>query len=248
MIKILKLILLVWIATLVVFISTKIAFNKYVEHKHIPLKILYSVVSVGNASGVIVYSDEVFTLVLTAFHVLDFSDKAQAVGVLYLNETKEFTFETFPILDLEVEPENDLALLVLPPIKNMGFIKLVGANDEPITGDDIYVAANPNLRFRSIRKGTLSSKLRLDSKDIRMWEVSGGVIFGSSGGGAFTMDGELFGVITGVDMLITNFCKEERTQCLGIPLTDAGFVIPPDTIREFVLNSNFDFCFNYLRE
>ncbi len=245
-----KIILLISIGLSFLFSVSFIALSEYNHYKYMPIRILNSVVAVENSSGVIIYGDDDLTLVLTAFHVVD-SNKSSPIiiGVLYLGEDGQYTYDTFPVLDMDVDVENDLALLEIAPIKGIRAARIVKEDEEPVTGDDIYLAANPNMKFHSFKKGNLSSKFRY-SRGSQNWEVSGGVIFGSSGGGAFTDEGKLFGVIVGVDVLQTDFCKEsgKNKKCLFIPITDTGFVVPPFTIRNFILDSNFGSYFDYLRE
>ena len=227
------------------------AWNRYEYHKYAPIRILNSVVEVENSSGIIVYANKDITLVLTAFHVVQFGTDPITISVLYLGEDGIYTFDTFPVLDIEIDTENDLALLSISPIKGIKFVKIVKEDEEPITGEDIYLGANPNLKFRSIKKGIISSKFRfINSRATVTWEVSGEVIYGSSGGGAFTKDGKLFGTIISVDVLKTDFCldKNKKQKCLSIPITDTGFIAPPETVRSFILNSSFGFHFDYLRE
>ncbi len=120
------------------------------------------------------------------------------------------------------------------------------SDEDPKLGDDIYIASNPHFHYRSLKKGIISSVFRVTGQGTKVWEIDAMIIFGSSGGGAFTKDGKLFGVVSGIDALQTDHCwgiidleGESKVQCLTLPMPEIGYIIPPQVVREFILKSKF---------
>jgi S1-C subfamily serine protease len=204
-----------------------------------------SVVKVDESSGVVIYAKEPTAFVLTSYHVV--ADNAEDNTPISIVST----FESFsvPYNAGFYDAKLDLALLQIT-YRGVLYHSEV-AVDNPLLGDDIWLAANPNHYTKSLKKGIISSTARVtNGGDLAGWEVSGGIIFGSSGGGAFNMSGELFGVIRAVDSYSTDFCQadDEDVECLRIALPDMGIVVPPDQIRGFILASPYSSYFNYLKE
>lgn len=201
-----------------------------------------SVVIVNGSSGVIIHADNSFALVLTSHHVVANSIQNNLPIVV---DSPPYTFvATGGAFDDTL----DLSLLLLRTKSILPYSKIALVN--PKLGDDIWIAANPNHNIRSLKKGVVSSTSR-QWNGIHGWELSGGIIFGSSGGGAFNISGELFGIARAVDSYGTEFCKIGRDYeitCLRIALPDVGMFVPPDDIRKFVLGSEFDSYFDYLKE
>jgi S1-C subfamily serine protease len=198
-----------------------------------------SVAIVQQSSGIVVYSDADFSLVLTALHVIA-DDERFTVSFLYLNGGPTRVFDAY-IDDLDVD--NDLALLRLNPGFKLAYSKV--ARVDPKLGDDVWIAANPNFNYRSLKKGIVSSKDRPFT-----WELSGGVIFGSSGGGAFNLNGELIGIAHSVDSYAMPGSCTKKGKCLQASLPDFGFFVPPDVIRAFLTNGIYGDAgyFDYLKE
>jgi S1-C subfamily serine protease len=202
-----------------------------------------SVVFVDGSSGVVVYSEPPLALILTAYHVV--SDDVEEKESISIRPA----FYAFTILPAQGYYSEKLDLALLPvDTKTSHLTNSKIATTDPELGDDIWLAANPNHIIRSLKKGIISSKHYTDH-NISGWEVSGGVIFGSSGGGAFNMDGELFGVIRAVDTYDAGFCQagEEEEECLRIALPEMGVIVPPEDVRSFVLSSSYSSYFDYLR-
>ena len=198
-----------------------------------------SVVVVNGSSGIVLCSEEGMTLVLTAHHVISNSLEGglpiiveySSVGIsaatyAYVNEHTDLAIIRIEAYNL---PCSDVA------IKN------------PTLGDDIWIAANPNNNTKSLKKGIVSSTNRHE-RFVDGWELSGGIIFGSSGGGAFNINGELFGIARAVDSYDTRFCVGAPANCLRVALPDIGIFVPPEDIRAFLLGSPFNSSFNYLKE
>jgi len=216
------------------------------ENTIVPEKIINTVVSVNGSSGVVVHSDEERTLVLTAFHVI----RSQGSGSMvietgYDEHARMRRVKFHPVLFTYGLSAMDLAIIEIQPGHIMKYAKI--AEVYPALGEDIYIAANPANRYRSLKKGIVSSKIRR-VEDVQVWEVSGGLIFGSSGGGAFTDDGKLFGIASMVQPFNTNSCFGEgnEQECVWIPIPYMGYVIPPKFVRMLLLLSPYAHHFSYL--
>jgi hypothetical protein len=208
------------------------------RHDPIP-NIIDSVAIVQGSSGIVVYSDADFSLVLTAFHVIAEDDR-YSVSFLFLNGGPTRMFEAY--VD-DVDFENDLALLRFKPGFKLPHSTI--APRDPKLGDDVWIAGNPNYNYRSLKKGIVSSKDRTLT-----WELSGGVIFGRSGGGAFNMDGELIGIAHSVDAYTPPGACKIKAKCWAVALTDFGFFTPPHAIRTFLTDGIYGDAgfFDYIKE
>lgn len=216
---------------------------------HVPQHIIDSVVMVEESSGIVVYSDYNTTLVLTAYHVIQ--DKYDqhtcsdcSWNILVTTEHAERIPKphteydgAWLVKDVRANPKNDLAILQLNEVDKTLDYSIV-ASVEPELGQDIYIGANPNYNNKTLTKGIISSATRM-SKDDSQWfyQVSGGIIFGSSGGGIFNMAGELVGVAVSIDAYGTNFCKPPTLlgqECAQVPLTDFAYAVPLPVIKKFL--------------
>jgi S1-C subfamily serine protease len=235
----------------------------------IPEKIIESVVFVNLSSGIVVYSDENSALVLTAYHVI--ADGTSDVGcsgcesddnvvrfmytIWYPGMKGQIvTSDPYKIISVGADIVNDLALLEIKPKEKLSYSKL--SSISPDLGDDIWIGANPNGLYRSLKKGIISAKKHRFSESgaARLWEISGGVINGSSGGGIFNMKGDLIGIIDSVGLRYSDQCYDKynsdanilEEECIIIPMTFTGFVTPIETVRKFILSTPFGKYFDYL--
>jgi S1-C subfamily serine protease len=232
-----------------------------IPQKTVPEEIIESIVVVEKSSGVVVYSDDDMALVLTAFHVIeekvdienDTIDDIMVSYRYYITSDINIS-ESYVVTAIKVNKIIDLALLKIAPNRNLDFISI--AEGDMRLGDDIWTASNPMGFYRSLKKGTISAtKNRFNRYGQPEWEISSGVIYGASGGGVFTEDGELFGIISSVAMLRTNCLKTEeldenvepQSKCIFMPINYIGFIVSPATIRRFLLDGNFNQYFEYLK-
>jgi S1-C subfamily serine protease len=192
----------------------------------------------------VVYSDATVSLVLTAFHVVkgDLESGSNIrVGYLTFDGVKAATI-VYNVAGFRFDPLHDLALLEIHPGKQLP-ISLV-AQAAPLLGEDIWLGTNPNLNYRSLKRGVVSSLHRVIGTDI-FWELSGGVIFGSSGGGAFNTKGELIAVVHSVDAYPSELCGEEG--CMPLMLPEMGYFVPLADVKRFLLLDGSVKYFDYLR-
>jgi S1-C subfamily serine protease len=186
-----------------------------------PEKILDKVVRVNGASGVIIHSNDKHTLVLTNYHVVEnqMSDDGKLVDdkrprvtfhYTYRNEDKTFSGTNihYECKEIYFDKKIDLAVLRIDIGTELEYAKLITRGVE--LGEDIYVAANPNNNYRTIVKGIISNKDDRYANDSPLLQISGGVTYGASGGGAFAMDGELVALARSVDLHYTSFCTTKR--------------------------------------
>jgi hypothetical protein len=238
------------------------------DTKTIPEKITSSTVFVNNSSGTVIYSDAKESLILTAYHVIEDDIKECSgcdidVYVSYMrtisvkvSDVRVVSYmaeEKYKVKDLDFNESLDLALLRIEPKKLLDYSKV--ATSYPRLGDDIWTSSNPRGAYRSLKKGIVSAIDYRYSGGSKVWEISGGVVFGSSGGASFTSDGELFGVILSVKMLhrVCTYLSDEPNPsnmgfgCIYVPLTYIGHVSTPENVRWFITNSFYKDRFEYLQ-
>lgn len=227
-----------------------------------PDKVLLTVVAVNNSSGILVYSDGSYSLVLTSLHTisdLQIDENINFSSVKFIwtyipegSDEQEVEVFSFPIEVIYKDDVLDLALLKIE--SGVKYYYATVSKDKLVLGQEIYAASNPKGNYRSLKRGIVSSTDRWAKKS-SVWEMDCGVIFGSSGGGVFNMKGELVGIIRAMDSLQTNFCSDMYdddgnivgSNCLSIPMTFIGYFSPPDTIKKFLLDSKVE-VFDYLKK
>ena len=167
------------------------------------------------------------------------------------------TNKKFVVTGVDFDELIDLALLKVSMDKEIPYAVI--SKIDPKLGDDLWIASNPDQQYRSLKKGIISSINNRIANLSYVWEISGGVVFGSSGGGAFDAKGELFGIIRAVNMFNTPYCyqifkkmpenqlKLEGRRCIRIPVSFIGMIVRPEDIRNFVINSYYNEHFEYLK-
>ena len=243
-------------------------YAKQIDRRTVPEKIMSAVVAVNMSSGTVIYSDTEKSLVLTAYHnvkedvekecLLEEEPCAYETSVLILHQIViddgivVQAVEQFEVAYIEPDPEHDMAIIEIKTNRILDSMRI--AVDGVHVGDDIYLAGNPQRMFRSLKKGLLSSLIR-PLGNVNSFEISGGTIFGSSGGAVVNMKGELLGVIKAVRVLSTGHCfdlwddKGEHAgqECVDVPIPFIGFSSTQRQVRNFLLNSVYQHDFNYLR-
>jgi len=242
-----------------VLVSTTITIIALVNSEHIKFEdmddirsAVTTVVSVNESSGVVVYSDSTMSLILTAKHALNSDGNV----VIVSEETVDGSVisDIYVVNELSLSTEGDLAMVKVATERIIPHALVAAAIQDPKLADEIFVIGNPNKNFRSIKRGIVSSKNRFSSENKVIWEVDAGVIFGTSGGGAFSRFGKLFGIVIEVDALrfgCTDPAEDPRgtatTDCMINYLPFIGYVETPSSIREFLLKSKYKDYFDYLR-
>jgi S1-C subfamily serine protease len=210
--------------------------------RSVPEKILDSIVMVNSSSGVVVYSNQGISLVLTAKHVV-MNEKAVIISLITITKNNVINIESYPANTVEISSNHDIAIVEVPVELEKSKI----GDSIPEIGDDLWIAANPNSNYRSLKKGIMSSHKRLVRERCSeyYWEVSGTIISGSSGGGVFDDNGNLVAIISGIDTLTTRQCFSVVTpkglfkNCIKMPLTGIGYVVPLCVIKNFIIESSF---------
>lgn len=243
--------LLALLLTLTLGISGLIGYDHYATRSGAVEKLIHSVVIVNTATGIVVHSDEKRALVLTAYHVVD-DDVEEAmcsncyydtkIAIKVGDEKKYYT-----PLHITHSEAHDLAIVEIEVDRKIPYVRI--HDGEVKLGDEIYIAANPERMYRSLKKGIISSLSR-SIGGVPITEIGGGVIFGSSGGGVFSLDGELIGVIMAVRMWNSGHCYFHPARgptCIATPIPYLGFSVPHKVVKPFMLNGPFGDKFNYLR-
>lgn len=239
-------------------LSVLAAYIVLVDHRTVGERILNTIVRVEGSSGIIVYAEENRALVLTAYHTIDDKLRETACsGCIYSFsvsiEEKQYKkpkkITKFEPTYVYFNSTLDIAIIEIKTKHKLEYAKISKYNAR--VGDEIYLGSNPNQLFRSLKKGIVSSTNRfLGDDEIPAIEVDAGIIYGSSGGGVFTDEGELIGVIRSVRMLRTTDCYLDfvvgRLKCIKYPLPFIGFATPVYITQAFVLSSPFSNDFSYL--
>jgi len=235
-------------------------YGKEIDRRSVPEKIIDTVLAVERSSGVIVYSDHERALVLTAHHTIDDElDKAACCGCDYNISVLNFSNiiipslpEEFEVTYIEVDELNDLAIIEIKTTRKLHAAKIF--KGQVRFGQEIYVASNPQRLYKSLKSGIISSPARFIRGSLSV-EVDAMIIFGSSGGGVFTKDGEFVGTVKSVRLLNTGHCFDVwdhegnwiDMECIRVPIPSIGFAAHPMIIKRFLLNSVFSKDFDYLR-
>lgn len=229
------------------------------EPTSIPEKIVDTVTLTENGSGIIIHSTETHALVLTAYHVVmdkitpdgELIDKEDPVQVNFmfffkLDDKVKFLRIAYKADKVYVNETEDIALLEIETNTRVNYAKI--SLKEPKVGEEVFLAGNPNFNYRTLTKGIISNKDRYVNHT-HVWQLSGGVIYGSSGGGAFNMDGDLIAIAKSVDLYHSGFCfgNEEETACLRNAIPHIGYFVPLSVIKNFLLSTEFKDRFEYLK-
>lgn len=213
--------------------------------------VIETVVDVESSSGIVIYSDSRLSLVLTAYHTLSWpvDDDGKAIP----QETPLYVIfrhhselgqdnEVYDVLSVYPDAKNDLALLEIAPGGQLYSARVSITN--PKVGSDVFIAGNPNHNYRTLTKGVISNIDRY-RQGRHVFQISGGVIIGLSGGGAFNMDGELIDLASSVSTFGPIKCYK-YPGC--IPIYYIGYFITLDNITDFLLSSTFADKFKYLNK
>ena len=230
-------------------ISIILTYNYY---KVTPSKMADTVVFVNKASGVIIYSDQDHSIILTSYHVImnlvTIDGEYSGDNELYIRFALDNIAPSYIAHDIEVDSDLDLALITIKPGFKLHYSRI--ANASPSLADEIYTIGNPNYNYRTVTKGIISSKNRV-IRGAKLWQVDSGLIYGASGGGTFNMNGELIGISKSIDLLETNMCFRKRIDNQGIiiiiqdcytdPISYIGFIVPLPEIKRFLLSNKFSY-------
>ena len=247
---------------LATFILSAVLIN-YAIPTSSPEKMLDTIVRVNDSSGVIVYSNYEHTLVLTDYHVVwsmvdeegnyKGNEKPKvSFTFVYKGEDKKYHTTTiyYECKEIYIDKLVDLAILRINVGTKLNYSEL--STQDLRVGEDVYIAGNPNGNYRTIVKGIVSSKDRY-TDGTPLLQISGGVTYGTSGGGAFTTDGKVIGLARYVDLRDTGFCSTikfgdiEFHDCYTETIPYMGFFTPSEVIKDFLLSTEFKDKFDYLK-
>jgi serine protease Do len=173
--------------------------------------------STGSGSGTVILNRSHRAYVLTAFHVVDGARKihlrvpTEDHGVIGRLEVAAEV--------LEVDRAQDLALL--GSRAPLAVPALPVAHDEPALYDDVFIVASPLGLYGTATPGVLSAKMLLEHEG-PLWELTGLIFFGSSGGTVVNARAEL----VAVPVIVATWNN--------LPVSQIGFAVPLGSIRTFL--------------
>lgn len=171
-------------------------------------------------SGVVVGGDG--RTFITAYHVIGDALNGEEVDRVAIGPFAGWRFTADVVA---TDPSIDLAVLRVREPDFPGFAVLpVGDSSQLQEGDAIYTFSYPGERSALVSgKGRYLTRVRTFHNQAALIVTSAGATFGSSGGPAVNMQGELVGVITG------GVIGREIMKTLGYPeLTRATLIVPID--------------------
>ncbi len=178
----------------------------------------------GLGSGFIINSQG---FCVTNFHVVEGQTR---IGVTIFHRRDNGEFERRAIRDVKIlalNPFFDLALLEIPPQKDMDFKPVFVAQDDSVReGDPVFAIGNPLGLERSVSEGIVSTRNR-NIEGVVYIQTTAQINPGNSGGPLFDSHGSVVGVI---NMKLT----------FGEGL---GFAIPVAYLKHF-LNNRDAFAFD----
>lgn len=166
----------------------------------------------GHGSGVVVYSEKDFSLVLTNKHVCEIVN-----DVAKVNRNGKT-----PIYDgivLKLSSKYDLCVMRI----NVGDIPVALLGSENVMGEQVFVNSNPLFLKNSTTSGFAGDIDRFEGTEFEGKYIQHSAIIypGSSGSGLFNIEGKLIGINT-----------------LAVPqVVTAGYAITIDIITEFLNES-----------
>lgn len=194
-------------------------------------------IKIGNCggSGTIIKIDEKYFYILTAKHVAETNEVMTIeIPLKDKNYTEEDYFIkhyekgnkyiTVPAKERFLHKDYDVALVRIPIVLDNDISSLSVSQIVPLIGDTIYIIGNPIHMKDNISKGIYSSDKVYDG--VEMMVVSGGVIFGNSGGAVTNAEGDLLGVVSAVSYL--------PFQKATIYIYHLGIIIPYHIVVDFL--------------
>ena len=200
-------------------------FYKATTLKAVPVKDLVrrfgeAVVSIetpsGKGSGFIVNEDG---YAITNFHVIE--GETRIAAILYQNTPTGLLRRRIDNVEIiSLNPFLDLALLRLPPQKNLklGHVFL-GSLDDLNAGDGVFAVGNPLGLERSVSQGIVSTRNR-NFEGLVYLQTDAAINPGNSGGPLFNLKGEVIGV----------------TNMKATAGDNLGFAIPINYVKDFLRN------------
>jgi len=170
----------------------------------------------GKGSGFILNDDG---YAVTNNHVIEGETRISAI--LYQNVSSGLARRRIENVEIvALNPFMDLALLKLPPQKEMKYSHVVlGSLDDLNAGDGAFAVGNPLGLERSVSQGIVSTRTR-NLEGLVYLQTDAAINPGNSGGPLFNLRGEVVGVTS---------LKATRGESLG-------FAIPVTYVKDFLRN------------
>jgi len=174
----------------------------------------------GEATGVVIGRE----LVLTCYHVVSDTDRI-AVSIPSGSEEEAKSFDGTL---LDADEVRDLAILSVPGLDAKPVE--IGDSDQLQAGDQLICIANPasGKLAASVSTGVVSGLNRTmqsanaEGKYVKMFQTDAAINGGSSGGGVFSTDGKLVGIIS--RKYISTAASDTQLEGIGmcIPINEAA--------------------------
>jgi len=195
----------------------------------------------GTVFKVIKFKDVYYNYIITADHVTNHQQVLFAEYFKYDDMHSMVEMVTFPALNVAHNTTSDLALLLCVSNSRMNSeISLISSKNatKMKLADDIFISGCPLARLPQITKGNISIFDEPSGPSFRDL-VSAPIIFGSSGGGVYTENGELFGVVSAVSTV-----NASNNQLISVAYPHIGWIIPNKLIYSFLIESGHGFLIN----
>lgn len=176
--------------------------------KYIPTTLKNAAVEIrtkkGQGSGVVIYAGKGLSYIITAAHVVSYSDIIPDSNNIPQRVAVPYKFVKLGVKNnknilakiVEINFKSDLAILKVA--KNLNVTPIVIASQTPEQGEVVWAIANPSGFVRSFLKGVFSHS----GKFTNMIILNG--VFGSSGGMIVNTEGELFGIVSTIAIIKIN--------------------------------------------
>jgi len=170
------------------------------------------------AGGVIIGEDG---HILTNYHVLDVSSKAQALGVI-LRDGRVFPIDEV----LASDKANDLALV---KIDAEGLTAATVAEDVPV-GADVFVISHPDRHYYIFTSGVVSGKNLGRTREgvVEQISITADYARGSSGAPAFNSRGEIVGLVRSTDTVLYDRKHKSQVQMVW------KYLVPFTSIKDLL--------------
>lgn len=132
-------------------------------------------IGVNSGTGMIIYSRDGYTFILTAQHVVAYGDNPLVVT--------QYSNRSYPVTILEEDKKNDLAILKIDSYDNFGHpVKFLGKNEKVLVYETIYSVGHMLGKEVVATSGEIASLSRAWQNGQKYITVSSPVFGGSSGG------------------------------------------------------------------
>jgi len=167
----------------------------------------------GHGSGVIVARKGATYFVLTAHHMLDVEQYKMGAWRFYIEH--ENLVEKVPAFVLYGREPHDLLMLIMT-VPDIDLPVAEFAPEEPNELTDIRLRGHGSYFTAYTTKGTITSKRAVWPLALHIWMTDASVWKGMSGGGAWSEEGQLIGIISCLRVIQEGYYRQYMTDQSGI--------------------------------